>query len=227
MTDENRKSNPDAARRIRWKSLLISLLAFVVAFVAVKALRQESADRDAIARGAAKAEQSMRDLQAQAANEHPDKPLGEARQIASTEVSQAELSRKSGQAKADAAAGQFLGYYLVNVRARADYCKAQGIDIGPFVDAFKRQNAAFYAKSRAIHARGPVSPDDLETKFYEQLRPSLESTIQDNTTDFAARNNMTVAEVCQGLADKPEESAKLLDLAHLNPALYDALSNAD
>ncbi|KVA47700.1 hypothetical protein [Burkholderia cepacia] len=223
MASNNTNAPP---KKSSWKRRIVWLISFAVAFVAVKAYRQHIADEEALAQGAANATASMRELQDQAAKQHPEMPLGEAAREAAASQSQADLAAKSGAQKADAAAGQFLGYYLVNVRARPDYCKSQGVDITTFVEAFKQHNAAFYVKSRVINARGPYSADALEDMLYKQMGPSLEQTIRSTTEDAAARQNVSVAVVCQSLAASPEDAVQQLDLQRVNPALYQALTDA-
>ncbi|MBF6987241.1 hypothetical protein [Cupriavidus sp. IK-TO18] len=83
-----------------------------------------------------------------------------------------------------------------------------------------------YAKSRIINARGPYSADKLEEVMYAQLKPSMERTIGDTTTDAATRNGMSVAEACQELVASAEEAAQELDLSRVNPGLYEALTHA-
>ncbi|ODV41480.1 hypothetical protein AWV79_35510 [Cupriavidus sp. UYMMa02A] len=61
---------------------------------------------------------------------------------------------------------------------------------------------------------------------YAQMQHSFERAIQDAVTDVATRNNTSVAAVCQGFADHPEDAVQQLDLSRVNPALYEALTNA-
>ncbi|MEK7888149.1 hypothetical protein AAB992_13595 [Burkholderia contaminans] len=204
---------------------IVSIVAFFVAFMAVKALLGHNAREDVLNRAAATADQKMQTLQTQAVQEHPDQALGDAMQQTVAKQAQSELSNKVGDAKADTAAGQFLGYYLVNIRARADYCKTQGVDISAFVEAFKRHNAVFYATSRTIHSRHG-SPDELESTLYKHMRPAMERTIRVSMTDYATRNNASVADLCRGFAESPEEAAQELDLSRMIPAVAQALNEA-
>ncbi|KVD32856.1 hypothetical protein [Burkholderia ubonensis] len=62
--------------------------------------------------------------------------------------------------------------------------------------------------------------------LYKQMGPSLEQTIRLTTEDAAARQNVSVAVVCQSLAASPEDAVQQLDLQRVNPALYQALTDA-
>src|SRR5450631_4510 len=46
------------------------------------------------------------------------------------------LATQTGAERAGTAADNFWGFYLINTRARLDYCAGKGVDIGPFVRAF-------------------------------------------------------------------------------------------
>ena len=219
-------SNNDKPQKSRWQGRIVWLIAFVIAFVAVKSYKQHAADGEAIAQGTEKATASMQQIQSQAAQQHPDQALGVATSRAAAAQGQARLASESGAQKADDAAGQFLGYYLANVRARFDYCKSQGVDISAFVSAFRQRNAALYEKSRVINARGPYSADALENTTYNQMGPTIVQMIRKNTEDLAARANTTTTALCQGLAAAPDEAVNQLDLSRINPPLYQALSEA-
>ncbi|MFP6558885.1 hypothetical protein WJ542_11280 [Paraburkholderia sp. B3] len=219
-------SNNDKPQKSPWRRRIVWFAAFVIAFVAVKSYKQHAADSEAIAQGTEKATASMQQLQSQAAQQHPDQPLGVATSNAAAAQGQARLASESGAQKADEAAGQFLGYYLANVRARFDYCKSQGVDISTFVSAFKQHNATLYEKSRVINARGPYSADVLEDTMYKQMGPTMEQMIRKNTEDLATRSNTTAAALCQALAASPVEAVNQLDLSQINPPLYQALSEA-
>ncbi|MBK3780103.1 hypothetical protein G3A43_07520 [Paraburkholderia aspalathi] len=222
MASDNTNVPP---KKSSWKRRIIGLIAFAIAFFAVRAYQQH-ANEEALGQAAGKANASIQALQDQAEKQHPDMPLGEAARQAAASQSVAELAAKSGAQKADAAAGQFLGYYLVNVRSRPAYCQSLGVDITSFVEAFKQHNAALYTKSRVINARGPYSADALEDMLYKQMGPNLERAVGANIEDAAKRQGVTAAAVCQSVADSPAQMVQLLDLQTVNPATYQALMEA-
>lgn len=199
-------------------------MAFAVAYYAVKGLRQDWTNKNAAERGVSEAYKKIHE---KAAQEHPDKPVSKALGEAASSLSQADLSSKTGAAKADTAAGQFLGYYLVNVRTRAEYCRNLGVDISPFVAAFRNHNAGLYAKTREIHSRETtISPDDLEETLYSAMKPTIERLLQDATAAVATENGITTTEVCEAFATEPALMVKELDLAKTNPTLRNALLEA-
>ncbi|MFM0143511.1 hypothetical protein [Paraburkholderia sp. RL18-085-BIA-A] len=223
MASNNTTATSKKASSKQWA---VGLICFIVAFGVVKTYRQHNADGEMTAQGKARATASMQAMQDEAAREHPEKPLGEAMRDAAISRSRATLAAETGAQKADEAAGQFLGYYLANVRARANYCRSQGVDITPFVEAFRQHNATFYEQSRVIHARGPYSADALEEMLYRQMGPAMEQAVRATTEDAAARQNVSVVVVCQSLAASPVEAVDVLDLSRVHPALIQAMAAA-
>lgn len=218
------KSTVKPAKSITQK--ILWFVAFAVAFVAVKEIKQWYFDRQAFEKAGSAANQSMDEMRARAAAEHPEKPVAYAVQEEAVKRSNESLSQKSGDKKADAAAGQFIGYYMINVRTRYDYCNSLGVDISPYTNAFIAEHKDLYAKSRMIHARSPYTPDKIESAMYEQLLPTFQKTIVDAMSTIAKQNNATEKDVCVAFNTNGAELAAEMLLAKINPALNQAMLEA-
>lgn len=201
---------------------ILWVVAVVAAFVAVKEGKQWWFDARAMDKAGAAANKEMDDMRAKAAAEHPDKPVA----LALQEEALKALAKESGDKKADTAADQFIGFYMVNVRTRPDYCKALGVDISPFTNEFIAQHKDLYAKSRMIHARSPYAPDKIENEMFKQLQPTFKKTIQDDLALAAKQNNATEKDVCEAFASNGKEMAAEMHLSKLAPALYQAMVEA-
>lgn len=212
-------NNPKSSSKFLW------IIVAIGAFIAVKQIKQEWYDQKALDKAGANAEQQMDAMRSQAAAENPNNPT-EALQEKLLKKSQEELAKKSGDQKADEAAGQYLGFYLINVRTRYEYCKAFGVNITPYVTAFKADNEALYQKSREIHARTAYSPDKIENELYKQVATSFHKTVSDDMQATAKEYKMTTKEVCLAFSSNAQELAKAMSLANVNPALYKAMVEA-
>lgn len=229
MTAFNGSGDTGSAPGKPAKTLVQKLLwgiSFAAAFVAVKEIKQWYFDNQAIEKAGAAANQSMEELRAKAAADHPDQPLAYAAHEEAIRRSNETLAQKSGEQKADAAAGQFIGFYMINVRTRHDYCKALGVDISPFTNTFVAEHKELYAKSRMIHARSPYTPDKIENTMYVQLQPTLQQTISEAMTTLAKQNNVTEKDVCVAFNVNGAELAAEMNLAKVNPTLNQAMIEA-
>ena len=130
------------------------------------------------------------------------------------------LSGASGESKAQEAAGQFLGFYLVNVRARREYCQRLGVDITPFVKAFSAEHKDLYEKSRKIIARGPYSPNQVEEKLYNMMQPTIQTTVGDAMRTMGSEVHASEQQVCAAFNANGAKVANAFQLSTLNPALY-------
>ena len=220
IQDTPAKPGKTAKQRVVW------LISFVIAFLVVKEVKQWYFDNRALENAGVAASQAMDDLRTKVAAEHPEKPVVYALQEEAVKQSAENLAKKSGDQKSDAAAGQFIGYYMINVRTRHEYCKGLGVDISPYTNAFVQENKDLYAKSRTIHARGPYTPDKVENEMYRQLMPSMQKTISEAMTAMAKQNNMTEKDVCAAFNANGVTLASEMQLSKISPALYQAMIEA-
>lgn len=218
--DKLRRAARGISQRVLW------VVLFFGAFVVVKEVTQRWAAAESFDQAGVAANKAMDDLKAKAAAEHPDKPPALAAQEEALKQSAQTLAQQSGAQKANTAAGQFLGFYLVNVRARHDYCKALGVDISAFTDQFKAQHRELYAKSRLIHDRASPGAAALEVQMAQQLKPTFDKTIQEAMAMTAHESQMTEQELCSAFSMNGGELAAELHLSKVNPGLQQALLEA-
>ena len=206
--------NPNAGTK---KAL--SVAVFVVAFLGVKYGVQSYRNYQA----GANTEKFMNQLQTDAVQKHPDVSASEALAQEVTALAAQKLASEGDAAKrASTAADMFWGFYFINVRARPEFCREQGIDIGRFVEAFETGHVNELAKARSIYARSSVD----ENTIYAGIKPHLRKSIVQDMNDIAAANKVTVREACQLVADNADTLAAEMHLSKAQPAIFQALSAA-
>lgn len=170
----------------------------------------------------------MENFKAKAEALHPGEAPMAALHEESIKRSEDMLSGKTGEEKAQNAADQFLGFYLMNTRIRADYCKALGVDISPFVNAFAMEHYKLHEKMQAIHARKTpqLTADEVEGQLYTLLLPTSQKMVSDDMAALANKNNISETRACSVIASKGFAVASAMNVSKLNPALYYALSGA-
>ena len=219
-------SNKNGQSTVAVVKVLIWIASLAAGYFLVHEIKQRWSEQRSLDKAGAIANKTFDELRDAAAKNHPDQSIAIAVQQEAIKRSEVELAKETGDNKSDAAAGQFLGFYLVNMRARSDYCKALGLDISPFTSAFERNHASLYIKSRLINSRGPFAPDRLESEMYKQLLPTFEKTIADEMRATASELKVTEADVCKLLSSNGEELAVSMQLSTVNPALSRAMIEA-
>ncbi len=131
---------------------------------------------------------------------------------------QAKVSMKEKQ---KAAAGNFMGFYLVNSRQRATYCSNLGVDITPFINAFEESHHTEY--DTAVKALA-AQPKDVD-KLYQMLKPQFLTVIDQDMTYIANENEVGVAEACRLISDHVDVLMSDMHISVMQPAVYKALMN--
>lgn len=135
-----------------------------------------------------------------------------------------ELSRKTLEGKADmsdrrrAAAQQFFGAYFLNARSRPEFCREQGIDISPFVSAYKNEHAKEVARAWQF-----AQVQTGEDQYYELVKSVLVGFVAKDMRDIATAQGTTLKGACQLFVENSEQIAKALHMSVANPTLYAAL----
>lgn len=128
-------------------------------------------------------------------------------------------SADTADKKLSVAAEQFFGFYFINVKTRYEYCDKLGVDISPFVNAFKAIHAQEYRIASDAVAREKYNPEWVLSK----MAPSMRSIIDQTMNDAAQQYKVTPKDICTGLAEHGPESAAGLALQKLAPKIYGAL----
>ena len=194
----------------------------------VSKIETPEAREKSLQKASAQLGKELEEMKARAAKEQPDRPAAYVVQEEVQKKGAADLAKAvSNPAKqADIAADQFVGFYFVNTKARAAYCKELGVDISPFVQAFAKEHQALYQKSRMIHNRDPHGADMIETETYKTIAPHMRQVIADETKAAAQQNNITEKQLCQALAEHAQELVPEMMLEKINPPLYQAMMSA-
>lgn len=195
---------------------VISILAFIAAFIAVRY------SFDAYREHAAKAEVSntIEQIKTEAAREHPELPASVAMQKEAVAMASKRIDQESDAEKRLAlAAGNFFGFYLINVRERADYCRKNGVDIAPFVSTFQTLHVAELEKARGILA----GTEATEEKIYTVIQPQLGPLIEQDMHDISKQYNLTTKQACELFVTNGETIANNMQLSKVQPAVYQTL----
>jgi len=121
--------------------------------------------------------------------------------------------------KQKTAAGNFIGFYLVNYRQRAEFCRDQGVDISPFIQAFAESHTDEY--SMAVKAISAAASD--VDKLYDMLKPQLVTVIEQDMTYIAKQNEVSLAEACQLISDNVSILMPDMHISVMQPVVYKAL----
>jgi hypothetical protein len=93
--------------------------------------------------------------------------------------------------------GHFFGYYLINVETKVNYCRQLGVDISPFITAFREANKDIYVKATSLLAKQGLTENQTLFKMEDQL-VNLTFKIM---ADQAAAQKITTTVVCERLRD--------------------------
>ncbi|MCV2401729.1 hypothetical protein OFY17_02415 [Marinomonas sp. C2222] len=129
-------------------------------------------------------------------------------------------SLRDKQAKA---ADIFFGYYLINVKAREDFCKGIGIDISHFTYLFKASVNREFLIAKAIRKYTPYEINQL----YIQSRPSIDALVKKDMESLSSRNNLSIKDGCRYLINKGKDIVEFIHISNVNPNVYEVLIEAE
>jgi hypothetical protein len=213
-----------AMKKIGLVVMVVVLFAVSFAYVRHRMAPPRQPDR---AKAAAIAQKIAENNMAAAGNtlEKPPEELPSAvAQREATESMARKLARQSGAERAGTAADNFWGFYLLNTRARPDYCAGKGVDIGAFVRAFEDYHAPEVAIAKDIYRASPERPP--VDKLYEMVKPDLEATVAQDQSDMAAGLHVSQKEACEFLLKNADAMLAEVNLKKMQPAVYSALHAA-
>lgn len=151
---------------------------------------------------------------------HPDVPKAEAwkRQATSDASTQLE-ARSKPEDKRAFAAGTFMGFYLVNVRARAELCDSFGVSITDFTTKFANAHSAEYAVANTSVIEQGTNIDQL----YTSLKPELMKVVTQDTLDIGNMIHADSRGACAFIEEHSDNVVKEMMFSKSQPALYKAL----
>lgn len=162
------------------------------------------------------------ELQKKGAAKYGDEPKSRASAKAAIDESKQTLNSDiSEQRKMEYAAGNFLGYYLVNSRARVEFCNGQGVDISNFAQALKDTHESELAKATAVMKESAVVVESL----YEESAAVFADMIKQAMVDEAAQLGSDEKAVCEVYANDPENVVNMMRFENVMPDAYQQLMN--
>lgn len=123
----------------------------------------------------------------------------------------------------DAAANQFMGFYLMNTRTRPEYCLSHGVPIPTFVSEFDKINQRELISARKIQA---TSSDPDEEKLYQLVKASMLKTLTFQIKDQSSQLKITEKEFCQAFESNATEIVDRLRFSELMPSQSKVLIKA-
>jgi len=95
--------------------------------------------------------------------------------------------------KRDSALTNFMGYYLINIKTRKEFCNNYGIDISDYINEFARGN-----KSELDLARKYVfKKKEAENKIYNLTQKQLKEMIQIDMDDISNNYGLSHTDTCK------------------------------
>ncbi|HEV7611866.1 MAG TPA: hypothetical protein VGO37_08335 [Steroidobacteraceae bacterium] len=120
------------------------------------------------------------------------------------------------------AVGHFFGYYLINVETKVNYCRQLGVEISPFITAFKNANDDIYVKAAALLAKEGLTENQMLFKLQDRL---VDLTFK-SMADQATAQGITTTVVCARLRDYGSRDPNLA-YRKSNPEVYRMLMDAN
>lgn len=119
-------------------------------------------------------EGKFEEMKREAKAAHPNKPTAIAlSELAPTQTARELANTSNPELRAAKAASIFMGFYLVNVRARLEYCRQKGVDISGFSASFASAWRPAHAKALEVLARSGID----EEKLWRETRGVLMNSV--------------------------------------------------
>lgn len=158
----------------------------------------------------------MDNLRTRADSEHPEMAKTDAlRQVAADDAAK-KLATQTGTQQANTAADMFWGFYLMNSKARVEYCAQRGVDLTPFMTAFNKEHGAELARATAVYAAAKVEPGT----YFSKVLPELRKVVDQDMIDVTTGAQVPLDQACVLFNENAEQLAKLIQMPpHVKKAL--------
>jgi hypothetical protein len=166
----------------------------------------------------AKAEGAYFKMEREAQQKYKGLSSAQATNRYANELASKELGTGSADERAFKAAQIFIGFYLVNARARAEFCQEQKVDIGKFVGEFSRLHQAQYARAINLLEAHGTSVEQI----WSTLRASLRHAVEQDMWSMGGIG-MSMETLCQDIAHRPSSFAAQVNLVKRQPDVQRAL----
>lgn len=147
----------------------------------------------------------------------------EARAKYSNEILEERLAEAEGApARAVVAASAFLGFWLVQGRARAEFCNAAGVDFARFQADFEQENEALHEIATAVLEKANAP----EERLWKSARGVMQQQIQYEMLYIKGGLPTERKDACEFLLARRAELRQFFHYRHASPAGYRALLDA-
>jgi hypothetical protein len=166
----------------------------------------------------AQAEGQLWKMEREAQVAQPGKPTAVAMTQYAIEKASTELAAAPEAERAFKAAQIFIGYYLVNTRARVEFCAERHVDLGKFADEFARLHAAQYERAVALLTARGLKVEQI----WSITRTAMSRAITHDMGGFTAPG-IHSPKACEEVARQARYFARKLDLKTRQPEVQRAL----
>lgn len=194
-----------------------AILVFIAVFASVKYGIQQYHAHNAIT----DIENNLTQVKRDAVAKRPDVVESEALRQEFVEITTKKLNSESDpKRKLKTAAANFYGFYLINVRGRAEYCREYGVDISPFVSEFARIHVNELARAEKISSDESITAEGL----YVSLQPQMRKMLAQDMKDVGLQWNVSQQEACKLIAQNGEALANEMHISKSQPVVFQALN---
>ena len=167
----------------------------------------------------AKAEGVYFKMEREAQQKYQGLPPAQATGRYASELASKELAAAgTADERALKAAQIFIGFYLVNTRARAEFCQEQKVDITGFVNELSRLHPSQLARATALLEAQGTSVEQIWSTLHASLRHAVEHDMG-SIVGFG----MSMEKLCQDIVHRPVSFASKVNLAKRQPDVQRAL----
>ena len=196
---------------------IISIVVLVISFIGVKYGIEYYREQDAIS-GVNK---SIEKLKIDAVKNHPDTQLSIAMQQEAISQAKVKLESESNeQKKLQTAASMFMGFYLINTKARLQFCSNQGVYIQLFVASFDNMHKHELKRAREIMSTTGITED----KFYSMLEPQMNKVLVQDMSDISTANNISTKDACTFINENADGLVEQMQISKTQPQVYQILN---
>lgn len=198
--------------------VVVTLVAAAVGFGAMQFFIRSNHEHQSIS----DVTDQINQAKADALKKNPNMSPVDAEHEAGNKVAAAAINSATPGDKRVTAASTFYGFYLLNVRARAEFCQQQGVDIHAFTDVFAHSNAQYQAVAQPLLTANNMSED----KLYDMFKQQLTTAVDNDMKDVASANKTNAKGACKVFVTHAAEINDQLQFAKNLPAAYQALMTA-
>lgn len=205
-----------------WKSAAILILLSALFILATEGW-ELGRQKQEVVPGVEQAKAKINALRDKAAREYPNEDPVTAMQTVAAEEATKRINGLSGANKVASAASSFLGFYLMNVKGREEYCSQFAVNLSRWLAAFQSANAAPYQKARAVYESRRYPIFKAADTLYTALHQEIMKFVEDDMNSVARTNGVSTKGACELLNSHADEIANNIQFSKVLPVASKAL----